>query len=92
LYNTVYGEPCTLHLGADGSLTGRAGYSKEDRDSGRWWVEGNRWFRQWHQWAYGEAAGYFIVVQNEQMRIFNNDGLLVDTAVIVRRVRKRRTA
>jgi GntR family transcriptional regulator/MocR family aminotransferase len=90
LYNTVYGEPCTLHLGADGSLSGRAGYSKEDRDNGRWWVESDRWFRQWHQWAYGEAAGYFIVVQNEQMRIFNNDGLLVDTAVIVRRERKRR--
>jgi GntR family transcriptional regulator/MocR family aminotransferase len=53
-------------------------------------VEGDRWFRQWHQWAYGEAAGYFIVVQSEQMRIFNNDGLLVDTAVIVRRERKRR--
>ncbi len=90
LYNTVYGEPCTLHLGADGTLSGRAGYSKEDRDSGRWWVEGDRWFRQWHQWAYGEAAGYFIVVQKEQMRIFNNDGLLVDTAVMVRRQRKRR--
>ena len=40
LYNTVYGEPCTLRLGSDGTLSGRAGYSNEDRDSGRWWVAG----------------------------------------------------
>ena len=57
LYNTVYGDPCTLQLKADGTLTGRAGYSNEDQDSGRWWVEGDRWFRQWNHWAYGESVG-----------------------------------
>jgi GntR family transcriptional regulator / MocR family aminotransferase len=55
LYSTVYGEPCTIQARADGALVGRAGYANEDRDSGRWWIEGDRWFRQWHSWAYGEG-------------------------------------
>ena len=84
LYNTVYGDPCTLQLEADGTLSGRAGYSNEDQDSGRWWVEGDRWFRKWNHWAYGESVGYHTVVDGEQVRWFSTDGLLVDTAVIVR--------
>jgi GntR family transcriptional regulator / MocR family aminotransferase len=90
LYNTVYGEPCTLQLKADGKLSGRAGYAKEDVDSGRWWVEGDLWFRQWNHWAYGERVGYRTVVDGEQVRWFNTDGLLVDTAVIVRAHKARR--
>jgi GntR family transcriptional regulator/MocR family aminotransferase len=89
LYNTVYGEPCTLTLSADGSLSGRAGYSNEDRDTGRWWVEGGLWFRQWHHWAYGEAMGLQTVIDGEQVRWFNTDGLLIDTALVVRRRRAR---
>ncbi len=85
LYNTVYGEPCTLKLSADGGLSGRAGYSNEDRDTGRWWVEGGLWFRQWQHWAYGEALGLQTVIDGEQVRWFNTEGLLIDTAVIVRR-------
>jgi GntR family transcriptional regulator / MocR family aminotransferase len=90
LYNTVYGDPCTLQLATDGTLSGRAGYSNEDQDSGRWWVEGDRWFRQWDHWAYGESVGYYTVVDGEQVRWFSADGLLMDTAVIVRARRARR--
>jgi GntR family transcriptional regulator/MocR family aminotransferase len=85
LYNTVYGEPCTIRLGSDGTLSGRAGYSNEDRDSGRWWVEGDRWYRQWQHWAYGESLGLITLIDGEQVRWFNADGLFIDTAVIVRR-------
>jgi GntR family transcriptional regulator/MocR family aminotransferase len=68
-------------------LSGRSGYSNEDRDTGRWWVEGGLWFRQWQHWAYGEALGLQTVIEGEQVRWFNGDGLLIDTAVIVRRRR-----
>ena len=85
LYNTVYGEPCTIRLAGDGTLSGRAGYSNEDRDSGRWWVQGDRWYRQWQHWAYGESAGLFTVIEGEQVRWYNADGLYIDTAVIARR-------
>lgn len=84
LYNTVYGEPCTIHVRADGVLEGRAGYANEDCDSGRWWIEDDRWFRQWQSWAYGEAVGFLTAVEGDQVRWLNSEGLLVDTALIVR--------
>ncbi len=84
LYNTVYGEPCTLDLRANGELIGVAGHAGEDCDQGRWWIEDSRWFRQWRQWAYGEVASYAIVVDGDQLRWYGSDGLLADTAVITR--------
>jgi GntR family transcriptional regulator/MocR family aminotransferase len=82
LYTTVYGDPCTIELHPDGSLVGRAGHQDEDCDLGRWWIEGDRWFRQWRQWVYGECTGFDIVVEGPQMRWYGSDGLLADTAVI----------
>lgn len=89
LYNTVYGEPCTIQVRPDGVLVGRAGYENEDRDAGRWWIENDRWYRQWENWAYGEIAGFTTALDGDQVRWFNNEGLLVDTALIVRRKRSR---
>lgn len=89
LYNTVYGEPCTIEVRVDGTLVGRAGYANEDCDTGRWWIEGQRWCRQWENWAYGEPAGYATAIEGDQVRWFNADGLLVDTALIVRGKRRR---
>ncbi len=90
LYNTVYGEPCTIEVRADGALIGRAGYADEDRDSGRWWIEDDRWFRQWNSWAYAEVVGFHTVIDGDQMRWFNAEGQLADTAVIVRAARSAR--
>jgi GntR family transcriptional regulator/MocR family aminotransferase len=84
LYSTVYGDPATLDLHADGQLSGIAGYAREDCDEGRWWIEDDRWFRQWQHWAYAEAAGYRVVVDGDQLRWYGEDGLLADTAVITR--------
>jgi len=87
LYNTAYGDPCTLVVEADGVLNGRAGYSNEDQDTGRWWIEHDMWYRQWQNWAYAESLGLITIVDHDQVRWFNADGLLVDTAVIVKRKR-----
>ena len=84
LYNTVYGDPCTIEVRRDGTLVGSAGYAGEDSDTGRWWVDGDRWVRQWHSWAYGESLALHTIIDGDQVRWFNVDGLLVDTAVIVR--------
>lgn len=92
LYNTVYGDPCRLDLRADGELIGTAGYANEDCDRGRWWIEGDRWFRQWQQWAYGEISSYAIVVVGDQLRWYGSDGLLADTAIITRRPIRRSRA
>jgi GntR family transcriptional regulator/MocR family aminotransferase len=82
LYTTVYGDPCTIEVHADGTLVGRAGHHDEDCDRGRWWIDDGRWYRQWYNWVYAERSGFSIVVEGQQMRWYGTDGLLADTAVI----------
>lgn len=89
LYNTVYGDPCTIEVRRDGRLVGRAGYENEDCDEGRWWIEDGMWFRQWRTWAYGEALGLLTVVDGRQVRWYSAEGLLIDTAVLARKVRRK---
>jgi GntR family transcriptional regulator / MocR family aminotransferase len=79
---TVYGDPCTIDLMSDGNMVGRAGYADEDCDTGRWWIEGDRWFRQWKSWAYGETIGYFAVLDGAAIKWFNDDGRLVSRAIL----------
>jgi GntR family transcriptional regulator/MocR family aminotransferase len=80
--DTVYGDPCTIDLMADGAMVGRAGYADEDCDAGRWWIDGDRWFRQWKSWAYAEAVGYFTVLDGTAIKWFNEDGRLVNRATL----------
>ena len=80
--DTVYGDPCTIDLHADGHMSGRAGFADEDCDTGRWWVEGDLWFRQWQNWIYGEAMGYYIVIDGTTIKWFDADRRLVDKAAL----------
>ena len=84
LCKTVYGDPCTIELHADGRMSGRAGYANEDCDAGRWWVEGDVWRRQWDRWSYGEAASFQTVIVDDRIGWFDASGRLVDSAVIRR--------
>jgi GntR family transcriptional regulator/MocR family aminotransferase len=83
-FDTVYGDPCTIDLLPDSRMLGRAGFADEDCDTGRWWIEGDFWFRQWRQWAYGEAAGYYTVLEETAIKWFYADGRLADKATIRR--------
>ena len=83
LCKTVYGAPCTIELRPDGTMEGRAGYANEDRDDGRWWVEGDTWFRQWTKWAYGEASGYRPLIELDRVQWLNAEGVAVDSAVYI---------
>ncbi len=85
LCKSVFGEPCTIELSADGQLIGRAGYANEDRDEGRWWIEEDRWCRQWNTWSYGEVARFRTRLEGERIQWFNDAGRLVDSAVFVPR-------
>jgi GntR family transcriptional regulator / MocR family aminotransferase len=80
--DTVYGDPCTIDLLPDGRMVGRAGFADEDCDTGRWWVEGDLWFRQWNSWAYGDAVGYFTVLNGCAIKWFNRDGRLANMATL----------
>ena len=81
-YETVYGEPCVIELHADGNMLGRAGYAGEDRDEGRWWIEGDRWCRQWNRWAYGEAGRYRVEKEANQIFWLDESGRRIDSASI----------
>ena len=82
LSKTVYGDPFSIELRADGSLIGMAGYRNEDCDNGRWWVEEGKWYRCWDKWAYAETAGFFIVLDGNRVKMFNDDKQKVFSAVL----------
>jgi len=82
LYREFYGVPCTIELHPDGSMTGRRGFANEEGDTGRWWVDGERWHRKWKRWVYGEETAYFIVIDGDKIKWFNGDRQIVDSSYI----------
>jgi GntR family transcriptional regulator/MocR family aminotransferase len=82
LYKTFYGDPCTIELHADGRMVGRAGFANEDCDEGRWWIEDDRYCRQWDHWSYGEKGSYQVTLHDNVLRWWRPGGRLVDSAVL----------
>jgi GntR family transcriptional regulator/MocR family aminotransferase len=82
LYREVHGAPCTIELLADGTMLGTRGFANEDSDSGTWRVEGERWIRKWDRWVYGEERGYYIVIDGDRIKYFNDEQQIVDSAYI----------
>jgi GntR family transcriptional regulator/MocR family aminotransferase len=78
----VYGWPCTIVYNPDGSMSGRRGFANEDQDSGRWRVEGDRFYRKWDRWVFGEEKAYFIVIDGDKVKFFNEDKQIVDSLFI----------
>ncbi len=76
---TVFGDPYRIRLYADGSMAGWEGYQDERQDKGQWWLEGDRWFRQWKDWSYGETLGFEIYIQKNRIN-WVRDGKRVDSA------------
>lgn len=82
LCQIAYGDPCTIELRADGSMVGTAGYANEDCDTGRWWVEGDKWYRQWTRWAWGDVGIYNVIIDGEIIKLFDEQGRLIDQAFL----------
>ncbi|MEL0154795.1 PLP-dependent aminotransferase family protein [Sphingopyxis sp.] len=81
---TIYGDPCTISLLPDGTMTGCAGHADEDCDTGRWWIEGDRWHRQWRSWSYGEATSFEVAVEGDVIQWLGAGQRVVDWALIGR--------
>ena len=79
----VYGWPCTFVYHSDGTMTGRRGFANEDQDKGRWRVEGDHLYRQWDRWVFGEEKRYFIVIDGDKIKYFNDEKQIVDSLLIV---------
>jgi len=82
LYREVNGWPCTIVYHPDGLMTGQRGFANEDHDSGRWRVDGDRFLRRWDRWVYGEEKGYYIVIDGDKIKFFNDDRQIVDSAFV----------
>lgn len=83
--NTL-GESYRIQLMQDGTMLG---YSRNDvdvdeTDTGRWWLQGDLWVRQWRNWSYGRKASFYVVADGHRIKWFNEDGKLIDTAILAR--------
>jgi GntR family transcriptional regulator/MocR family aminotransferase len=78
----VYGWPCTIVYHPDGTMSGRRGFANEDIDAGRWRVEGDRFYRKWNRWVFGEEKGYFIVIDGDKIKFFNEEQQIVDSLLL----------
>jgi GntR family transcriptional regulator/MocR family aminotransferase len=77
----AYGDPCTIEICADGTLIGKAGFAGEDEDHGDWWIEDDCWHRRWRRWAWGETGVYSVRREGEVIKLFDQDGWLIDRYV-----------
>ncbi len=82
LYKTYYGAPCTIELLEDGTMKGISGHANEDCDSGKWWIKGDLYCRQWDQWSYAEKGEYQVTLDGKHIRWWRPGGRLVDSAII----------
>ncbi len=80
--HTFYGAPCTIQLHENGAMTGRSGHADEDCDTGRWWLEGDTWCRQWNTWGYGDISKLRVSLNGEQIRWWRPAGRLVDSGIL----------
>lgn len=81
-WKTINGDPATIDYHADGLAEGRIGYANEDRGEGRWWVEGELWYRRWERWYFGEPLGFHVVLDGSTIKLFEEDGQLSDIGVL----------
>ncbi|WP_160151610.1 PLP-dependent aminotransferase family protein [Microbulbifer sp. ALW1] len=81
--NTL-GESYRIELKPDGTMLGysRNDVEMDETDMGRWWLDGDRWVRQWRNWSYGRRASFFVVTDGHRIKWFNDSGLLIDAAII----------
>ena len=82
----VYGEPLEIRWGADGAMDGRAGFNGDDHDLGRWWLDGDRYVRQWNRWSYGETASYALVLDGSCLKFYLESGRIEDSLTFHPRV------
>jgi GntR family transcriptional regulator / MocR family aminotransferase len=67
----VYGVNCIIDLLADGNMLGLTTGAGSEEDAGRWWIEDGMFYRQWKLWGYGEVKGFFVIMDGQQMKWFD---------------------
>ena len=79
-----YGNPYTITYRSDGAMSGVAGKSDEYKDTGKWWIEGDRFCRQYKSWLDGKAACFTITLDGDAISFFDAGGGLVSSGTFDR--------
>lgn len=69
----VYGVPCIIDLRKDGSMYGETGGMDSEVDTGRWWIENGMFYRQWNLWGYSEVKGFYVIMDGDEMKWFDEN-------------------
>jgi len=86
LGTNALGESYRVQLLADGSMLGysRNDVDMDETDTGRWWLDGDMWVRQWRNWSYGRKASFHVVIDEHRIKWFGESGQLIDTGLLGR--------
>jgi GntR family transcriptional regulator/MocR family aminotransferase len=84
----VYGVPCTIELCTDGTMIGNTGGKDHEEDIGRWWIENGVYYRQWNLWVYGEIKGYYVIMDDDIMKWFDQNNRFVRELEIKNNINK----
>jgi dienelactone hydrolase len=79
-----YGNPYTITYAADGSMSGVAGAGDEYTDTGKWWVKGDMFCRQYKSWLGGAQTCFRVILQGETINWHDEDGGFVSADTFAR--------
>ena len=80
---TAYGVPYTAQIHPNGTIDIRYDNAARETDSGTWWVKEGKWWRQFSNSTYGEARGYYVALESNIIKWFDESGNLIDTELFI---------
>ena len=82
LTKDCFNIPYRITFQADGKLVGIS-ERPNDEDEGYWWIEENKYVYQWRNWQFSDTRKIQIVVENGQIKRFDEDGFFIGEATLL---------
>lgn len=76
--------PYEVNFQLDGRMHGKSN-RPNDEDEGYWWIEDDCLCVQWKNWQFSEVRKQTLILQNDLIYRFDQDGLLVSKGILVRK-------
>ncbi|CAM3921646.1 HTH-type transcriptional regulatory protein GabR [Vibrio aerogenes CECT 7868] len=82
LTKDCFNIPYRISFQADGKMTGVSD-RPNDIDEGYWWVEKDKFFYQWRNWQFADIRKITIVLENNEIKRFDEDGYFIGEAQLI---------
>lgn len=82
LTKDCFNIPYRITFQADGKMTGVSD-RPNDIDEGYWWVKDDQFVYQWRNWQFSDTRYITIVVENGEVKRFDEDGYFIGQAKLV---------